>query len=110
MSPTPKIPVTPQALDLPAKLWRNGSDSEPQLTVTLPDGSKAWLRVPRSSGKAYAACVAALEAAEHEAEAAAEMGMDIETYREREARHGDFQWQIVGHVDLTEPEAEEGSA
>ena len=53
---------TATALDLQACLWRNGSDGEPQLTVMLPDGTKAWVRVPRSSAKAYAACVAALDA------------------------------------------------
>lgn len=47
-----------------AEVWRNGTDGEPQITLILPDGSKAWLRVPRSSAKAYAACMAALDAVE----------------------------------------------
>jgi hypothetical protein len=42
------------------------------------------------------------EEAEQEAQAAAEMGMDIETYREREARHSDFQPRVVGHIDLSD--------
>lgn len=40
------------------------------------------------------------EEAEREAEAAAEMGLDVETYREREARHADFQPVFIGHIDL----------
>lgn len=55
---------TATAIDLQARLWRNGSDAEPQLTVMLPDGTKAWVRIPRSSTKAYAACVAALDVEE----------------------------------------------
>ena len=81
------------AIDLTAKLWCNGSDGLPQLTVTLPDGSKVWLRVPRSSAKAYAACVAALEARE-----SAEAGMAD--------RMDDFQWY---QVEAREPDAEEPS-
>jgi hypothetical protein len=48
--PANKITVT-------ADIWRNGSDGEPQVTLTLPAGDKAWLRVPKSSGKAYGLCV-----------------------------------------------------
>jgi hypothetical protein len=39
------------------------------------------------------------EEAEREAEAAAEMGMDIETYRERAARHSDFQPVFFGNIN-----------
>jgi hypothetical protein len=51
-------------LDVTAQLWRNGSDGEPQVHLLLPDGTKAWVRIPRSSTKAYAACVEALNAAQ----------------------------------------------
>lgn len=75
-------------ITVPAEIWRNGSDGEPQVTLTLPDGSKAWLRVPKSSRKAYGLCVAALEAA---ADADAEaVGSGFAE------RMDDFQWYKVG--------------
>jgi hypothetical protein len=83
----------PTAIDLTAKLWRNGSDGEPQLTVMLPDGRNAWLRVPRSSAQAYAECVAALDAQERAGAGLA-------------ARMDDFEWYKVAS---SEPEAEEGA-
>jgi hypothetical protein len=39
------------------------------------------------------------EEAEQEAQAAAAMGMDVETYREREARHSDFQPVFIGNLN-----------
>jgi hypothetical protein len=56
--------VKPTKINVTAELWRNGSDGEPQLTVQLPNGAPAWGRIPRSSTKAYAACVDALNAEE----------------------------------------------
>jgi hypothetical protein len=75
------------AIDVQAKLWRNGSDGEPQLTVMLPDGTKAWLRVPRSSADAYAKCVAALDASSDAAATEAGSGFG--------ARMDDFDWYKV---------------
>jgi len=80
-------------IEIGATLWRNGSDGEPQVRLILPDGEPALLRVRKSSPKAYALCVAALDAA---AEAEAEEGSDL--------GHG---WRKVGTIyDLPPEEAQ----
>lgn len=82
-------------MDVPATLWRNGSDGEPQVHLTLPAGERAWVRIPRSSRKAYALCVAALDAAADAAATEAGSGL--------EARMDDFEWYKVEFP--SEPEA-----
>jgi hypothetical protein len=74
-------------IEIGATLWRNGSDGEPQVRLILPDGEPVLLRVRKSSPKAYALCVAALDAA-----ADAEASEAGSTFAERVS---DFQWHKV---------------